>query len=651
MRDLLYKKLKNFYRKHDPNKSERDIQSAVNYGLTEGLSALNAGLLKKYGDYLDSQTDANVVEHGAHDKNFLRGRLELFYFKYDPSKLDKPEDIESVLDWVLLYSVEKLNEKLLSKYGEDLYAPTAEDAQAQLKKYYSKVQVHKSDKDIAELVQWGMEYSFCLLNQSMIKKYNVGFGELDLKSLKTDLKVKLGNFYAVYDKTQLDDPDNIDHMIQWSIKYGVDKLNIKLHKKYGASLNTVLPHPPDGQPPEDAEIVEEHPEPRERVESVVSEMAAAAANMNDEEIDLEVSADEENIKRLRTLAHYFYAKYDQDKLYDGGVSALVDTAILRGEEALNEKLRGKYNADLIDVEEEFDIIEEKLEMFYKLYDPERLETSIDSIIGWTIVHGEGALNDKLMLKYDDDLVSTGLKIRLRKFYRKVGERKSDIDISNIANWAFRKGIHRLNKRMKKKYGMNLEDMFYQEEPDADAEEYEEEYEEELDGSGGEGYDDDDYSYENNNGGSYADVVEAENSVDRFLEDSPSEAEDSYIGEDLVSEYADEYDNSMVTAVEAVEEEEEDPMATSMVTKLQKFYARHDPIKGSNGKVVRANIEYILNNGVEAFNRILIEKYGESLNSLLGRKKTLAKFKKAKEQKTHSKKASLEDAHAQLHSVL
>merc|ERR1711971_1543110 len=139
--------------------------------------------------------------------------------------------------------------------------------------------------------------------------------------------------------------------------------------------------------------------------------------MNEEEIHEEVMNDEEKVNNLKTLGHYFYAKYDQDKLYSGGVSALVDTDLTQGEIVLNDKLKGLYGVDLVDLEEEYEIIEEKLVLFYTLYDPEKLDKSIESIIGWAIVHGEPALNAKLMEKYDDDLESTGLKIRLRMFYK------------------------------------------------------------------------------------------------------------------------------------------------------------------------------------------------------------------------------------------
>lgn len=239
------------------------------------------------------------------------------------------------------------------------------------------------------------------------------------------------------------------------------------------------------------------------------------------------------------------------------------------------------------------------------------------------------------------------------FYRKVREPRSETELQSIANWAMRKGIHRLNKRMKKKYGMSLEDVFLQEEPDEYADEYEEEFVDDMDGSGEDYYD------------------EEYDEVDQFFDENPddqnAEYDDGYYedeygdeyysdggmaGEEYETGYAEEYEASDydATPVDGIDVEDDvDPVENSMVTKLQRFYAKHDPTKGENGKIVRANIEYILNHGVEAFNRILVQKYGESLNSLLGRKQTLSKFKQNKRSRAGSEKS--ENAHAMIEGVL
>ncbi len=52
-------------------------------------------------------------------------RLEAFYKKHDPSKLNNKEALDLIIKWALKHGVEALNEKLKEKWGEDLNSVSA----------------------------------------------------------------------------------------------------------------------------------------------------------------------------------------------------------------------------------------------------------------------------------------------------------------------------------------------------------------------------------------------------------------------------------------------------------------------------------------------------------------------------------------------
>lgn len=451
-REQILERLKSFYARNDPQRRYKTFDPMLNYAMAEGLDKLNKLLFKKYGDKIE------LDSFPTYDRGTVRHKVELYYLKHDPKKIDNPEDIEAIVEFVLVHGEQELDLKLFEKYSEKLSGATFEDAVDMIKLYYKKLKLIKSKDDCELLVKWGLKNSFCALNQRLIKKYGKGLGELDSKMQKKNILKQLIEFYEVYDPSQLEDENNMSKRADWTLKHGVQKLNQKLQSKYMANLNTIKkkvdPPPPNNL--KDMDIFPEIPPPNVTRSVSCAETESKSISSNAQE---RAAEDEVRIQKLRAYANLFLAKHDTDRLYNGGVRNILHMLRTHGEQKVEDELCSEYGEGLKSIEQQYVELEKKLELFYKIYDTERLKLPLDNLIGWAIVHGEDKLNEKLMSKYDEDLEGAGLKKRLRIFYHKVGEDRSEAELTRIALYAMEKGLQKLNRRLKKKYGKSLEDVF------------------------------------------------------------------------------------------------------------------------------------------------------------------------------------------------
>lgn len=577
LREVLLQKLTSFFKRHDPqklqSKKNKSLQYWLNLGLAQGIDALNAALFKKYGDFIDNPASNELLNINPEaDRKVIKRKVELFYLKHDPSKLEKGTDIESIVEWTILYGIHRLNSKLEEKYGARLGDVKEQAGREKIKEFYRRQGVTKSEEDCDKLLQWGMKNSFSKLNGRLIEKYGRGFGDLETEKVVTELRDKLNRFYIVFDARQLEDNLKIDQLIQWTIQHGVDMLNQRLKQEYEADLSSV---------PEDL--------PKQLIPSARRRKLTVGENLEQEigvaggrTSSVQTGA-QDRVTELKTFISFFYAKNDQEKLYDGGVSRLLGTLMKRGENYVNVGLRKTYKEDLKDIEVAYKNLHERLEYFYKIYDGEKLEGTIETIVGWGIVHGEQNLNDKLMKRYDDDLEGRGLKKRLRVFYEQVNETRTEVELTEIVSWTFRKGVAKLNKKMKKKYGKSLEDLFITEEH---ASEY----------------------------GEVEQVGTVYSQSDQFSE-VESIIEPEQFDEEEGHDSSEEDPFPERGPKSAMNSETNTHLEADLRKKLRVFYRKHDRKKLKNQQLLDGTIEYILLHGVDRFNEELLEKYGESLNSL------------------------------------
>lgn len=495
-RDILSQRLGQFFARHDPVRLQTGIDAVVDFGLGEGMAALNAALMDRYGDYLDSGSDHAF---GSGDRQIIRSRIELFYLKNDPAKLDSVGDMEAIVDWAMYNGVDQLSEKLGRKYDEGIEDVRESDVVVQLEAFYERHDKTKTEDEIRTVLTWGIVHGFTLLNQKMIEKYGEGLGSLDRAKVRLEVQSKLSDFYTSNDKSKLDE-ENLEFIVDWALKNGMHSLNTRLQAKYGCNMNTIAKATmtPRSRPSLEgplaadrgfgsgaggkakANVAGARKSVRKSLKALASkankatgghngpaEQGGVRMSMSAADAELAVQADIAYQEYLRKLVEVFYARHDPNRLLEEGVTPIIDFAIRAGEEALNAKLRKKYGEDLLDVHAQFQETRERLIRYYTKYDATKLEPEnekdLDTIVGWALVHGVDKLNDTLMRKYDEDLDGSGLMARLRLFYAAYEKKdKSDADLRAIVDWVFENSVDALNKKLKKKYGTSLEDTTFAE---------------------------------------------------------------------------------------------------------------------------------------------------------------------------------------------
>mmetsp|Transcript_810 Transcript_810/g.981 ORF Transcript_810/g.981 Transcript_810/m.981 type:complete len:695 (+) Transcript_810:213-2297(+) len=102
--------LNNYYAKYDPMVLATDqVKKIYEYGVRNGMEALDLNLKKKYNESLTEFMDV--------DKK-IREELIKFYEKVDPSKIEK--QLENIMAWTMVNGRDALNRNLRKKYKVDL---------------------------------------------------------------------------------------------------------------------------------------------------------------------------------------------------------------------------------------------------------------------------------------------------------------------------------------------------------------------------------------------------------------------------------------------------------------------------------------------------------------------------------------------------
>jgi hypothetical protein len=141
-------------------------------------------------------------------------------------------------------------------------------------------------------------------------------------------------------------------------------------------------------------------------------------------------------------------------------------ARMNGLEAVNVKLMDKYGEDLDTLKVQYTSLVQTLQKYYAKVDPSK--TNVEDIAAWAIVHGTQPLSERLEKRYGRSLFAEEeeqqldpqvLRQRLQMFYQQFDKQpKSDSDLDTIVSWVMAGSITQLNKKLKEKYGANLDDL-------------------------------------------------------------------------------------------------------------------------------------------------------------------------------------------------
>ena len=230
-----------------------------------------------------------------------------------------------------------------------------------------------------------------------------------------ELYGRLVEFYTRYKPENLDE-DVLTILIQFVIDTGgKESLNKKLMDKYGEDLNTFDPmgeaQTPlsSGSEDEKSQIPRPRPPSTPKPKPKENTMKNLRKSLKAKRVpgDLDVLDHPTASLQARDLLEAFYSMHDETKLVsDTGVEKFVIWAEKNGIDALDTKLKAKYDKSLKDEEVKRIALrrrnlEDKITAFYVEHDPAKLNTrfTVLNIVNWTMKHGLTELNEKFMERY------------------------------------------------------------------------------------------------------------------------------------------------------------------------------------------------------------------------------------------------------------
>lgn len=328
------------------------------------------------------------LDHKPDDpKRFdLFNRLRRFYNRFDAVRVTT--GLGAIVDWALRNGEDALNQRLLLKYGENLQT---------MEEFERKLQEEGRGGEERDSTQAAPP-----------------------KRAPT-MREKIRDFYEKHDPKKLE--EGIDKYVEYVQLKGIDALNSKLMKKYGACLDM-----------SDVEVVNQRLSRGGGSRGSFAAFYTTITKEEDQEKDIEGSRKTSSLSESRKTAD-------------------------RSEGPPKVSRQKSQPKKLFKLPEEF---VEMLHLFYAVYDPLKLTNGqVDVVVHWTRKHGIPKLNEKLDQKYResyDKFVGRANAVRdeLIEFYTKVDKRMLVKGLDEVLKWCLRNGRRPLNEKLRAKYGRDLD---------------------------------------------------------------------------------------------------------------------------------------------------------------------------------------------------
>lgn len=172
--------LRAFYAKHDPTRSQADIDKVLAFGMQSGRAELNAILMEKYHQCLDhvKMIEGSTAEERAFN---LNQRLRDFYKQHEKQPVSQ-DKLGALIEWGTR-SYEGLNAHLTRIYGFDLESRKIDPAELKEKlfTYFSIVQTRNKGAKVGsaqELVHLAESRGMGALEHELLLTYGVPFSEI-----------------------------------------------------------------------------------------------------------------------------------------------------------------------------------------------------------------------------------------------------------------------------------------------------------------------------------------------------------------------------------------------------------------------------------------------------------------------------------------
>ncbi len=432
-----------------------------------------------------------ALDASPSERRALRFKCFTFYGKWEPNK--SVPDVNDLCEWALENGVQAFNDKLRSKYGEDLNAVSINSyldltLETQVKLFYSEFDPHKPGEEIEKIAAWARSRGpdgTTEINRKMNQKYGENLNTMAFGG-RIQMRHLLEAYFEKVDPLRAT-PENVQVSIEYVVHNGALALIRELVERYKVGLQLsvmeiqgkdheieIAPSAKDtGARPAVMSLMRGQMQPvnpdgiGQNLPPAVNHRPVSAAfsqTSSTHKFVWTVSEDQE----IRGLMEVFYAKYNPEKLASGGVDALMKYARINGLESANGKLQEKYGEDLDTLKVQYDALIDQLTKFYAKVDPSK--KNIDDLAAWAIVNGPQTLSDRLEKRYGkglyDDEVDQQiqdpdvLRSRVALFYETFDKQpKSEQEIEIIVSWVMSgASISQLNKKLKTKYGTNLNDL-------------------------------------------------------------------------------------------------------------------------------------------------------------------------------------------------
>ncbi|GBG33436.1 Hypothetical Protein FCC1311_096592 [Hondaea fermentalgiana] len=247
----IFADIREFYAIHDKGKTPEEIAKIFRWTRKEGVFALNAKLVDKYGVPLSSIKKAggwkarwkHILTNNI--TNNLSDEIRSFFGKFDP---ETPHaEIQRYVLMGVQQGREAIDAVLQRKFGHGLAdvrmveGATSEERafnlRTRLVRFFEKHDPSRLiDEKISSMVEWGM-HNYEALNEQL----RLDFG-YDLDSQEIDparLRVELFRFFGIHDPTNKKQRRKgiMDELIEYAAEHGRAALNKRLLADYGASLS------------------------------------------------------------------------------------------------------------------------------------------------------------------------------------------------------------------------------------------------------------------------------------------------------------------------------------------------------------------------------------------------------------------------------
>lgn len=363
-------------------------------------------------------------------------KIRKFYVLYSNGERLK-DGLGEIVDWASSYGEYQLNERLKKEYrGLDLDS-AAEQSKDERSFLFKKKKSVKGNKVKPSSSMISIKVNTLRGNALSSKDKDNNMSSTGYLPSEEAIREKLTEFYKIHDPGFLQNEIGFDRIVGYCVDKGVDKLNHKLQKKFGAgnclnfnnydsenegavatisqsksknqSFSTML------REAENERAEKNKPRARAKTNTSnafslnVANPAAMLSVAGTSRIQPSVAKDLQNKSRLppqlKLFLKMYYSCYDPIYIVRDKLTGAKMFAEEVGMEKFDQRLNIKYKESLSEFQGRVELLQDKLQNFYLIVDLKRTNDALMGVLQWALRNGERMLNKELRRRYGRDLTT------------------------------------------------------------------------------------------------------------------------------------------------------------------------------------------------------------------------------------------------------